>query len=249
MTRMLTASALALTLAGPAVAFDITDMTEEERTAFREEVRSYLMENPEVILEAVDALEARQAADQQQADKQLVAEHSDAIYEDGRSWVGGNPDGDVTVVEFMDYRCGYCRRAKAEVEELVSSDGDIRFVLKEFPILGEESVTMSRFAVATRNVAGDEAYKSVHDALMALEGSPSETTLRRLAETLGLDADAILEAMSAPEVTSELKANHELAQTLQINGTPGFVMGGELVRGYVPLDDMRGIVEDARSEG
>ncbi|SLN27602.1 Disulfide bond formation protein D precursor [Roseivivax jejudonensis] len=243
------AAALALATATPAVAFDITDMTDSEREAFRTEVREFLMENPQVILEAVDALEAQQAAEQAEADSELIAANAEAIFDDGYSWVGGNPDGDITVVEFMDYRCGYCRRAKEEVEQLVESDGNIRLVLKEFPILGEASLLSSRFAVATQNVAGDDAYKSVHDALMAMSNEPNETALERLANTLGLDADAIFAEMESDAVTEELQSVRALAQELQINGTPTFVMGEELVRGYVTLDQMRQIVADAREAG
>ncbi|SFE00087.1 DsbA family protein [Roseivivax sediminis] len=249
MTPIRSAAAVLALCATPAVAFDITDMTDAEREAFRAEVRSYLMENPEVILEAVETLESRQAAQQAQADSELVAEHSEAIFDDGYSWVGGNPDGDVTVVEFMDYRCGYCRRAKEEVEQLVESDGNIRFILKEFPILGEASVIASRFAVATRNVAGDEAYKQVHDALMSMSGEPSEVALERLAGTLGLDADAIMAEMESDAVREELQSVRSLAQDLAINGTPTFVMGDELVRGYVTIDQMREIVAEAREAG
>ncbi len=245
------AAALAVTVAAtsPATAFDITEMSDAERESFRSEVREFLMENPEVILEAVDALEQRQAAQQAQADEELVAENAEALYDDGFSWVGGNPEGDVTVVEFMDYRCGYCRRAKDEVEKLVESDGNIRLILKEFPILGEASMVSSRFAVATREVEGDEAYKAVHDALMTMSGEPSEAVLTRLAETLDLDAGAILAEMDSEEITQELRETRALAQRLQINGTPTFVMGDELVRGFVTLDQMREIVADAREAG
>ena len=148
----------------------------------------------------------------------------------------------------MDYRCGYCRRAKEEVEQLVESDGNIRFVLKEFPILGEASVIASRFAVATRNVAGDEAYKQVHDALMSMSGEPSEVALERLAGTLGLDADAIMAEMESDAVREELQSVRSLAQDLAINGTPTFVMGDELVRGYVTIDQMREIVATGREQ-
>ena len=249
-TSALAGAALGLSLvAQQALAFDITDMSDAEREAFRSEVRAYLMENPEVILEAVDALEQRQMAQQAEADNDLVANNAEAIFEDGYSWVGGNPDGDITVVEFMDYRCGYCRRAKEEVEELIESDGNIRFVLKEFPILGEASTLASRFAIATRRVAGDEAYKSVHDALMTLSGDPTEPVLTRMANTLGLDADAIMTEMNSPDIDEEIAEVRALAQTLQINGTPTFVMGDELVRGYVTLDQMRQIVADEREAG
>ena len=245
----LTAIALVTASGAYAQGFDITQMSEDERSAFRAEVRAYLMENPEVIIEAVNALEERQAAEADQAAMAALSANTEALFDDGVSWVGGNPEGDVTVVEFMDYRCGYCRRAKPEVEELVSSDGNIRFVVKELPILGEASLTMSRFAIATQRVAGDAAYKQVHDALMALNGEPTEPVLRRLAEELELDADAILAAMGSESVTRQIAETRLLAEQLQIRGTPSFVMGNELVRGYVTLDEMRDIVEAERAEG
>lgn len=248
MTRTLTAALLASTLAAtPVLAFDINAMTDDERNAFQSEVRDYIMSNPEVLLEAVSALEARQAEQQAAADETLVSDNADALFNDGYSWVGGNPDGDITVVEFLDYRCGYCRRASDEVEELIASDGNIRFIVKELPILGEASLLSSRFAIATRMVAGDEAYKAAHDALITLSSDVSEPVLRRLAETLGVDADAVIEKMDDDAVTKVIADTRELAQKLNINGTPSFVMGDEMVRGYVPLDAMREIVAQGRS--
>lgn len=244
-------TALALTLAGGATAqtIDVTDMSEAERGAFRAEVRAYLMENPEVIIEAVNALEARQAEQEAAAAEQALTANSDAIFNDGMSWVGGNPEGDITVVEFMDYRCGYCRRAKDEVEALVAGDGNIRFVLKEFPILGEASVIMSRFAIATGNVAGEAAYKQVHDALMEMTSEPSEAALRRLAGGFDLDADAILAEMNSEAVTRQIAETRQVAEQLAIRGTPTFVMGDQLVRGYVSLEEMQEIVAAERQEG
>ena len=222
------------------------EMTPAERLAFRAEVRAYLLEHPEVLTEAIAILEDRQAADAAALDVRRLAENQAAIFQDAASWVGGNPDGDVTIVEFMDYRCGYCRKAWSEVDELVSSDGNIRFVIKEFPILGEASDLSSRFAIATLQLAGPEAYKTAHDALITLRGEATKPVLERLAGDLGLDAPAIMARMAAPEVTSVIEAYHALAQTLDISGTPTFVLQGTMLRGYVPLDDMRQIVRDAR---
>jgi protein-disulfide isomerase len=251
MIRRLTASALALGigLAAPAHAFDMTSMTDAERDQFRNEVRSYLMDNPEVIIEAVNTLEARQAEQAATDDKSLVSANSDALFDDGYSWVGGNPDGDVTVVEFFDYRCGYCRKAHDEVKELVSSDGNIRYIIKEFPILGEDSLASSRFAIATKQVAGDEAYAAVYDTLMSFNGEVTETALRRISDTLGLDVEPILAKMDSDEVTAVIQETRELAQRLQINGTPTFVMQDQMLRGYVPLNGMRQVVEGVRENG
>ena len=233
-------------LAAPAFATDIGSMTEAEREAFRAEVRAYLLDNPEVIMEAVNALEARNQQAQVQADRDLVSAYSDAIFDDGHSWVGGNPEGDVTMVEFMDYRCGYCRKADPEVQTLLEEDANIRLIVKEFPILGEASMVSSRFAIATKRVAGDDAYASVHEALLGMNGEMGDVELRRLAEGLGLDADAILAEMDSEAVTKVIADNRALAQALQINGTPTFVLGDELVRGYLPAAELAEIVSGLR---
>jgi protein-disulfide isomerase len=236
------ALALAALLATPAMA----EMTDAERQAFRDEVRAYLLENPDVLVEALDIYQARQEALAVQADAQLVQDHKDALFNDGTSWVGGNPDGDITLVEFMDYRCGYCRKAFAEVEELVKSDGNIRIIVKQYPILGEQSLLSSQFAIAVKRLHGPEAYKNAHNALISLRADATPETLAQLATDLGLDPKAILDAMISPEVTAEIQANHALGQAMQINGTPTFVVDGTLLRGYVPLEDMRAIVADER---
>lgn len=247
--RLFAPAALTLAAALPAAAFDLSAMTDAERSSFRAEIRSYLMENPEVLMEAIGVLEQRQQDDALQADLQMLADNADAIFNDPASWVGGNPEGDITVVEFLDYRCGYCRKAYEDTEELVKSDGNIRFVVKEFPILGEQSLLSSQFAIATRMVAGDDAYKKAHDALMTLRGDATPEALAGLATDLGLDAAAITAKMASSEVQAVIAANHALGTTLQINGTPSFVIDQTMVRGYVPLDGMRQIVEGQRKDG
>lgn len=247
MPRLPLLAALAITLALPAAAFDIKAMSAEEKAAFGTAVREWLMENPEVLIEMSQKLDARQQADQASADQAMLARNHAAIFEDANSWVGGNLQGDVTVVEFMDYRCGYCRRAQEEVEALVSTDGNIRYVVKEFPILGEASTISSKFAIAVRQLAGDAAYARAHAALMTLRGEPNDATLAHLAKELGIDQAKIKQRMEGPEVAAVIEANHALAQELQIEGTPTFVIDGIMVRGYVPLEGMRKIVADARS--
>ncbi|MBK0328352.1 DsbA family protein [Rhodobacteraceae bacterium F11138] len=247
MTRFAAPALTALALmAGPALATDLTTLNDSEREAFRAEVRSYLLDNPEVIIEAVNLLEQRKAEAQAHADDALVQANAEALFDDGFSWVGGNPDGDITLVEFMDYRCGYCRKAKPEVAKLLANDGNIRLIVKELPILGEASMISSRFAIATRHVAGDDAYEQVHAALMEMSGDMNDVTLRRLADGLGLDSDAILEQMDSDEVSQEIASTRELAQRLQISGTPTFVLQDELLRGFLPADQLELIVADKR---
>ena len=235
-----------MTAATPGMALDLEAMSAEERALFRAEVRAYLMDNPEVIMEAVNSLEERQAEAQAQADVDLVSQNADAIFNDGFSYVGGNPDGDITLVEFMDYRCGFCKRAFNEVENLLEADGNIRFVVKEFPILGDQSLLASRFAIATRLVEGEDAYKSLHDALMSFNGEITESSLQRLANTFGLDTDSIKARMDDEAISEELRATRALAQRLQISGTPTFVLEDEMLRGFLPADQLQLIVDDKR---
>jgi protein-disulfide isomerase len=240
--RILPAALLACTVALPAAA----EMTDAERDELRTEIRTYLLENPEVIVEAMNELQAREEKAAATRDVDLVKTHAEAIFNDSNSWVGGNPDGDITIVEFMDYRCGYCRKAYEEVEELVKSDGNIRYIVKEFPILGEQSVLSSRFAIAVLQLHGREAYKQAYDALITLRGDATPESLTVVATKLGLDPSPILARMDSDEVTAVIAANHELANTLEISGTPTFVIDETMLRGYVPLDGMRQVVAGAR---
>ena len=239
-------SLAALALALPAQAFDIEAMSEAERATFRAEIRAYLLENPEVLMEAIAVLEERQAEDQIAVDRERVMLNADLLFDDPTSGEGGNPDGDVTLVEFMDYRCGFCRRAHPEVQALVEGDGNIRYIVKEFPILGEESVLATRFALAVRKVAGDRAYKDVHDRLITVRGTLNEETFARIGDELGLDTAAILVEMQSPDIDRIIRDNQALAQRLEISGTPSFVFQTDLVRGYVPLSSMEEIVAAIR---
>lgn len=245
-TKCFVSPVLALGLAVPAAALDLSEMTETEQKILREEIRAYLLDNPEVIMEALAILEQRDAVAQARADETLVANHASDIFDDDHSWTGGNPDGDITLVEFIDYRCGFCRRAAPAVEELIESDGNIRIVVKEFPILGEQSLLASRFAISALQTGGNDAYKAVHDALLTFDGDITERALRRLGNALGLDGDAIVENMESPDVNDVIAANHTLGRALQINGTPSFVFENRLLRGFLPLDQMRALAADLR---
>lgn len=249
MTRLFAPALTALALlAAPVQALDVSSMTETERAAFRAEVRAYLLENPEVILEAINVLEDRQAAAETQADFDLVMQNAEALFDDGFSWVGGNPEGDITLVEFIDYRCPYCRRAMLEVKSLLAADGNIRLIRKELPILGDDSMQASRFAIATKTIAGMEAYGLIHDALMDYHGELSEVALRRLSDAFDLDSDAIIAEMDSDATTSQIARTHALAQRMKISGTPTFVLQDEMLRGFLPAEQLAIIVAEKRDK-
>jgi protein-disulfide isomerase len=238
-------AALAMCLAAPpAAAFD-----EGERAAIREEIRAYLLENPEILREMIGLLEAQEAGAQADADRAAITANDERIFDDGFSFVGGNPEGDTTLVEFIDYQCGFCRRAHPEVQALVDGDGDLRLVTKELPILGPGSELAARAAVATLIAEGSEAYARLNNALLSLEGPVTDASLDAALRDAGLEAAAIRAGMEDDEVTRRLAETRALAQSLGISGTPTFVIGDRLVRGYLPLADMEALIEAARRDG
>lgn len=238
--RLAPALVAGLMVAAPAAAEPV--FSDEERQALRAEIRAFLLEHPEVLFEAVAEHERRTAAAQAETDQALVRINADDIFADGHSWVGGNPDGDLTLVKFVDYRCGFCRRAFGPVKEFLETDGNIRFVVKEFPILGPQSEIASRLAIAVLGLGGDAAYAEVYERLLALEGDLDEATIAALAADLGLDPAAVMARMASDEVTAILIENRALAQRLQIGGTPTFVLGGpeeaKVIRGFVPAEGL-----------
>ncbi|MDX8348572.1 DsbA family protein [Cognatiyoonia sp. IB215446] len=239
---------LSLGLASGASALELDAMSSAERDAFRAEVRAYILENPEIIREAIGVLQAREAEAERLNDIELARANADALFNDGHSFVGGNPDGDITIVEFMDYRCGFCKRAFPEVQNVLSADGNIRYIIKEFPILGEPSVLAARYAIATQLVAGDDTYKVVHDTLMEFQGEISNQALARLSESFDLDHDAIAAMMDDDKVGDIITENRALAQQLQISGTPTFVVEDQMLRGFLPADEMLAVVAELRAE-
>ena len=233
-------------LATQSFALDLSKMSAAERALLQEEIRLYLLENPEIIMEAVEVLRKKEQQAAIQSDLELVKKNKKAIFDDGFSFIGGNPNGDITLVEFVDYRCGYCKKAHNEVEQLLSTDGNIRFVIKEFPILGEDSLMLSKFALAVKIVHGDEMYKLVHDILIKMKSPPIEKALDQIMNNLNLDADRVESKMESNEVNGMIAYTRTLAERLKISGTPTFVMNDELIRGYAPFDALINIVHNKR---
>ena len=245
--RLALAAVAAMGLATAAPAFDLSEMTEDERATFRAEIRAYLLENPEVLMEAIAVLDQREREAQVANDQALVASYADDLFDDGHSWVGGNPDGDITIVEFLDYRCGYCRRAHDEVAKLLEADGNIRWVVKEFPILGPDSVKAGKMALAAVQVDA-EKFKTLSDGLMDYRGNLTEQVAYQIAAESGYDIAELKEVAASGEIDDRLNRNYQLARKLGLEGTPAFVVGTEIIRGYLPLEDMLAAVQEARRE-
>jgi protein-disulfide isomerase len=213
-----------------------------DRATLHAEIRDYILRNPEVLVEAFEVLEQRQQLAEAQQDAQRVLANADALWNDPNSYVGGNVDGTITIVEFLDYKCGFCKRAHPEMKALLANHDDIRIIRKEFPILGQESILASRAAIAVLLNDGPEVYNDMSDSLMSFGGQITENVLRRFAQRAGADADAMLASMNDVEVSRIIQSNRALGQRLAISGTPSFIFGDRLVRGFLPLDRMEDTV-------
>lgn len=250
---ILLASICALTTAF--LAFTSTSQAQEttstlddvDRAELQQLIRSYILENPEVVIEAINIYERRRHMMEAAKELQLVGRYSDALANDGYSFVGGNPEGSITIVEFLDYRCGFCKRAHPEIKALIEADPDVRLVVKEFPILGPESVLASRAALAVLRQEDGRFYADFSDKLMTYGGPINDTVLTRLAERAGADATQMKEDMNHPDIEAQIAGTRELAQALGISGTPSFVFGNKIVRGFIPLNEMQEVLQLARN--
>lgn len=220
--------------------------TAEQKAALTQLVREVLVSNPEILIEAMNALEAKQQADAGKAAQAAIAANRKAIFDDGVSYVAGNPKGDVTIVEFFDYRCGYCKQVQPSLMTLLKEDSKVRLVLKEMPVLGPESVIAARAAVAAMEQDKGAKYLAFHNGMMEFRGQITEAEVFRLAGDAKLDVAKLKTDMAAPKTEQILRANLALADMLGIQGTPGFVIGDRLVPGAVPLDTLRQLVKEAR---
>ena len=209
-------------------------------------VRDYLREHPEVILEAVDAFKKKQEEAELADIKKAMDARRAEIVSDPSSPVGGNVKGDVTLVEFFDYQCGVCKSVHGMVADMVKSDGRIRRVYKDWPILGPESMFAARAALASRK---QDKYVAFHDALMEAKAPLTDQAVFTTAKAVGIDVARLQRDMNDPEIAAILQRNFALADALHINGTPSFVIGNVLVRGARDLDSMRDLVARARKPG
>lgn len=225
----------------PAVAETIT-----ERAAVEAIVREYILAHPDVILESVRAYEAARRAEEEKGAVAALAASRQEIERDPTSPVAGNPDGAVTVVEFFDYQCGYCKRVLPVVQELLKTDQKVRYVFKEFPILGPESVIAAKAALAVWTVAKDK-YLPFHAALMQLRGGLNEDKIMAAAKDVGLDVDRLRAAMADPAIVQALNRNLELGRKINVNGTPAFIIGGRVIPGAIDLETMRKEIAAARA--
>lgn len=226
----------------PAMAQDETGFTRPE---IENIIREYLLANPEILYEVQAEYEKKQRQAQLEAGRQVISQEAEQIFQSPYDGVIGNPDGDVTVVEFFDYNCGYCKRALSDMETLVESDDNLRFVLKEFPILGPDSRDAHVVSMAFRALM-PEKYGDFHRRLLGGSGRATEESAMKIALDLGADEAALRKEMENPDIAQAFNSTYQLAEKLQINGTPSYVVGEEVVFGAMGSAHMSEKIEAAR---
>jgi len=214
-----------------------------DRAEIERIVRETIRTNPEIVLEALETLRTRDAQAQEARVRRTLVERRADLLQDPAAPVAGNPQGDVTVVEFFDYQCGYCKSVHPTVKDLLAADGRIRKVYKELPILGPGSVIAARAALASR---AQGRYLPFHDALMEARGPVTEDSVMRIARSVGLDVDRLRRDMGGAEVERAIRANMDLADALGIRGTPAFVIGDQIAPGALDLQGLQMMVRRAR---
>jgi protein-disulfide isomerase len=241
--RLFLPLALVLAFAVPPRVIAAAEMSSSERSAIEGIIHDYLMNNPDVLIEALRGAEDKLNREADAKASKVLSDRRSEIFDDPATPVGGNPRGDVTVVEFFDYRCPYCKQVLPSLQTLLKEDRQLRFVYKEMPVLGPQSVVAAHAALAAQRQGKYEAF---HTAMMGAKGQIGEETVYKIAGSVGLDLDQLKRDMAAPEIEQALKANLALAEALNIRGTPGFIIGNHIVPGALDLDALKNMIADAR---
>jgi protein-disulfide isomerase len=247
--RALAAAFLAIGLALPAaLPARAQSFSPDQRGEVERIIRDYLLSHPELLQEAMAELEKRQSLAEAEKHRAGVKEHAEIIFSSPRHVTIGNPQGDVTVVEFFDYNCGYCKRAMDDMTNLLKTDPKIKFVLKEFPVLGEGSTQAAQVAVAVRmqDKTGGKKYLEFHQKLLAGRGPADKARAVAVAKEIGLDMARLEKDMASEEVKATLQESFKLAEALGLNGTPSYVVGSDVVIGAVGLPALKERVNNAR---
>ena len=247
MTRTFRAAGLALTLLLlPVTAFAADSFNDDQRAEIGKIVRQYLLDNPEILLEVSKELETRQKAEEDQKREGALVANADAIFKSPHDLVAGNPEGDVTMVEFFDYNCSWCKKGLPEVMSLIEKDKNLRLVLKEYPIFGGDSDYAAMAALASK---AQGKYWEFHMAMLSHEGKLARDDIDAIAKAQGLDVDRLKVDMNSPEIAQIIAANQRLAQSLNINGTPAFIIDQTVVPGYLPVDGLMAAIDEVRRSG
>ena len=239
--RIATATiATTLMLAPVAFAQDAMKKTDVEKI-----VHDYLMENPKVILDSIQKWQVEEQIKAATAKRDMLAKNADKVFKNPSHPVAGNKEGDVTLAEFFDYNCGYCKKAFEDIDKLIKQDKNLRVAFIEYPIFGADSVKNAMFAQSVSRLYPAKYY-DFHAALMRTNGKVTPASVEKVAKAMNIDVAKIEEEMKNPEVQKAINDNKELAKTLGVSGTPGFAVGKDIIGGAVGLAQMKEYIRWAR---
>ena len=204
-------------------------------------IHDYLRRNPEAVGEALAAFQVKQQRQQQQQAQAAVGGEASKIYDDPASPVAGNPNGNETIVEFFDYSCHYCKQIHPDLQTLIKDDSQVKIIFKDIPILGQGSVVAAKAALAAKMQG---KYMPMHDALLDYKGQFDDAAVQQLAQNVGLDYAKLKTDMESPDVRKQLDANAQLANTLDIHGTPSLIINKQIYPGAIPLAELKEKVKD-----
>jgi protein-disulfide isomerase len=229
----------------PAIAW-AGDFNDSQKAEIGQIVHDYLIAHPEVLIEVSKELEKKQQDAEEKQRLSAVSDNADEIFRSKIDLVAGNAKGDVTMVEFFDYNCAWCKKGLPEVLQLMKDDGKLRVVMKEFPIFGEDSEYAARAALASRK---QDKYWPFHLAMLGHEGKITKASVDQIAQDQGLDLDQLKKDMEAPEVVAAITRNQALASKLAISGTPAFIIDNKVIPGYLPEEGLAASIKEVRDAG
>jgi protein-disulfide isomerase len=247
MRRLSPLGLLVLVASLPAASAAATDPTfsDSQRGAIEAIVHDYLLQHPDVMIEALRIANAKMKAEAKDREAIEVRKHWQELVHDPQTPIVGDPNGDVTMVEFFDYQCPYCKADEEVVQKLLAQDKKLRIAYKDLPLLGPASVTAARAALAARL---QHKYQAFRLLMMGMKGQLSDATVFVVAKAVGLDVDRLKKDMDTPAIDQQMQANLALGKALQITGTPTFVVGSQVVEGAIDLSGMKELVADARKK-
>lgn len=245
----LLAACASIALSVPQPANAQQSFSADQRTALEAIVKEVLLKNPEIIQEALVELERRQQQAQVDAQKQVLVTERAAIFDAPKNAIAGNPQGDVTLVEFFDYNCGFCKRSLVDLQELIKGDPKLKVVLKDFPVLGADSVEASRVAIAVKNQLKGEKYWNFHVALMSVRGRVNGAKALEVAKEQGANLDQVRKDMESAETRAAIEETVVLGDRLGLTGTPAFIIADEIVFGAVGVEQIKTRIDAVRKCG
>jgi protein-disulfide isomerase len=243
-----TFAALALGLAIPAPA-KAQGFSEQQKGALHEIIRDYILKNPEVIQEALVEMDKRQKEGERMARLKIITDKNSPLFTAKHSLPFGNPNGDVTLIEFFDYNCSFCKRALGDLQKMVSEDKNLRVIVKDFPVLGQGSVEAATVAIALKQQLGADKVWTFHQKLLSVRGQVGRQQALDAAREAGADMARLQRDMDTPAVRSAIEENIQIADSLGLTGTPSYVVGDEIVVGAVGFGELKGRVDNIRKCG